>query len=189
MHAELAARGPLAPFRSVALRLGPTDEAAMAPALEALRSEFDGGVSVGSYPVRPVAPPAQRLQSLHRHRAGLLIGCRWVPASGCCAGVSACCAASSHEGAEGLGLCGLIVCSRPSAKPEVPLSAPAQVSGQADGAGLVLSLEGKDAGQLEAARARLARGLPAGTRLVSVQRDAASLDALNPVLGFEVAER
>ena len=66
---------------------------------------------------------------------------------------------------------------------------PAQVSGQADGAGLVLSLEGKDAGQLEAARARLARGLPAGTRLVSVQRDAASLDSLQPVLGFEVPER
>ena len=34
---------------------------------------------------------------------------------------------------------------------------PAQVSGQADGAGLVLSLEGKDAGQLGAARAPGAR--------------------------------
>lgn len=63
------------------------------------------------------------------------------------------------------------------------------MSCQADGAGLVLSLEGKDMGQLEAARARLASGLPAGTRLVSVQRDATSLDALKPALGFDVAER
>ncbi len=54
MRAALAADGALAPFRSVALRLAPTDEAAVAPALEALRSEFDGRVAVGSYPVGPM---------------------------------------------------------------------------------------------------------------------------------------
>ena len=43
----------MVPFRSVLLRLAPTDEAAVAPALEALRTEFDGGVAVGSYPVLP----------------------------------------------------------------------------------------------------------------------------------------
>ncbi|KAK9831385.1 hypothetical protein WJX81_008521 [Elliptochloris bilobata] len=102
VRAELAAGSALAPFRSVSLRLAPTDEAAVAPALEALHSEFDGGVAVGSYPV----------------------------------------------------------------------------SGQADGAGLVLSLEGKDARQLEAASSRLASELPAGTRLVSMQHDAACLDRL-----------
>ncbi len=50
--------------------------------------------------------------------------------------------------------------------------------GQADGAGLVLSLEGKDEGQLEAARASLASGLPPGARVVAVQRDAPALDLL-----------
>ena len=55
---------------------------------------------------------------------------------------------------------------------------PCQVSGQADGAGLVLSLEGKDAAQLEAAHALLASGLPPGARLVSVQHDATALDRL-----------
>lgn len=54
VRAALAADGALAPFRSVALRLAPTDEAAVAPALEALRSEFDGRVAVGSYPVGPM---------------------------------------------------------------------------------------------------------------------------------------
>jgi len=52
------------------------------------------------------------------------------------------------------------------------------VCGQADGAGLVLSLEGKDEGQLEAARAALASGLPPGARVVAVQRDAAALNLL-----------
>lgn len=68
VRAELAEHGALSPFRSVALRLGPTDEAAVAPALEALRSEFDSGVSVGSYPARPAAPgPAQSpLPCTHR---------------------------------------------------------------------------------------------------------------------------
>jgi len=60
VRAALAADGALAPFRSVALRLAPTDEAAVAPALEALRSEFDGGVTVGSY---PVGLPARRLHT------------------------------------------------------------------------------------------------------------------------------
>ena len=69
MRAELAEGGALAPFRSVALRLGPTDEAAVAPALEALRSEFDNGVSVGSYPARPAAPtPAHRAKSFALQR-------------------------------------------------------------------------------------------------------------------------
>ena len=53
VRAELSAGGVLVPFRSVSLRLAPTDEAAVAPALEALRTEFDGGVAVGSYPVLP----------------------------------------------------------------------------------------------------------------------------------------
>ena len=53
VRAELSAGGVLVPFRSVSLRLAPTDEAAVAPALEALRAEFDGGVAVGSYPVLP----------------------------------------------------------------------------------------------------------------------------------------
>ncbi len=53
VRAELSAGGVLVPFRSVSLRLAPTDEAAVAPALEALRTEFDGGVAIGSYPVLP----------------------------------------------------------------------------------------------------------------------------------------
>ena len=80
VRAELAEGGALAPFRSVALRLGPTDEAAVAPALEALRSEFDRGVSVGSYPARPAAPtPAQRPIALYRHHVDRLLAGAVLP--------------------------------------------------------------------------------------------------------------
>ncbi len=50
----------------------------------------------------------------------------------------------------------------------------AQVEGRQDGTGIILSLESKSSGQLEAARAALITDLPEGT-ILGEQRNSATL--------------
>lgn len=162
-------KGRLRPFRSVSLRLSTGDETVVAPALKRLSSQFEGSVGIGSYPVcsqqtrslsSPVQAPALQqaftLHPPHYSRAGV---------------------ASSEMLESSLATHVLLYAATPTSWQAHSVktgSGRAQVEGRQDGTGIILSLESKSSGQLEAARAALITDLPEGT-ILGEQRNSATL--------------
>lgn len=160
--AELQAAVQLAPFSNRVVRLASEDEAAVAPLLDTLAAEWGGEIAIGSYPVRQG---------------------RWCMPADCLLTVRACACVRVRA------LRARVRCERACVHGATqtdawacPDAAMPQVSGQRDGARLLVTLESKQAERLDSATERLQGMLPRSA-LLGVQSDVSSLSGQSGLCG------